>query len=96
MAQVYPDYSDQVAFYAVGEDPTESLEELQRYRQRAGHPWPVASFDSNIIKGFRVLDRSTKVAINSRGIITYRAGYGRGNADDWHRVFRELVETAQE
>ena len=95
MAQVYPDYVDQVAFYAVGEDPTESLEDLERYRQKEGHLWPVASFDSSIIKDFRVLDRSTKIAIDSRGIITYRATYGRGNTDEWHGVFRELIESAQ-
>ena len=42
MKKVYPRYADQVAFYAVGTDPTESLEHLKAVRQKAGYPWPVA------------------------------------------------------
>ena len=34
MKGVYPDYKDSVAFYAVGTDPSESLAEMESYRQR--------------------------------------------------------------
>ena len=42
MKKVYPRYADQVAFYAAGTDPTESLEHLEAVRQKAGYPWSLA------------------------------------------------------
>ena len=93
MTEVYPGYADEVAFYAVGEDPTEDLERLERFRIGQGHPWPVAESDPSIIRSFRVLERSTKIAVDAQGIITYRAGYGRGSDDKWHEAFRGLLES---
>ena len=65
MTEVYPGYADEVAFYAVGEDPTEDLERLERFRIGQGHPWPVAESDPSIIRSFRVLERSTKIAVHN-------------------------------
>ncbi len=91
MKKVYPRYADQVAFYAVGTDPTESLEQLEEFRQKAGYPWPVALPDSNLIRDLRVLVQSTKIAFDAQGVIIYREGYGKGGPDEWHQVFKELT-----
>ena len=91
MKEVYPEFADQVDFYAVGQDPSESLKKMERYRQEQGYPWPVAETDTGTLKRLRVLQSSTKVAVNDRGIISYRAIHGEGNPETWRQVFRQLA-----
>ena len=45
MKDVYPEFADQVNFYAVGTftKAVEDLNKLENYRQRQGHPWLVAN-----------------------------------------------------
>lgn len=88
---MWPEFADQVAFYAIGVDPTESLDRLDSYRENQGYPWPVAMPSPRMLSNFRVLQQSTKVAIDGAGIITYRDGYGRGNVEKWRKVFVELA-----
>ena len=91
MKDVYPEFADKVDFYAIGQDPSESLEKLEAYRKSQGYPWPVAEIDPRVLKDLRVLQQSTKIALDHRGIITYRAGYGSGGASVWRQVFNDLV-----
>jgi FKBP-type peptidyl-prolyl cis-trans isomerase 2 len=91
MKEIYPDYADRVDFYAVGSDPGESLERLEDYQQGQNHPWPVAVGEGNLLRELDVLVQSTKIAFDSRGVITYRAGYGQGDPEQWRRVFEELA-----
>ena len=93
MKKVYPRYAEQVAFYAVGTDPTESLEHLEEVRQKADYPWPVAVQNSNLTRDLRVVVQSTKIAFDAQGVIIYREGFGKGGPDEWHQVFKELAMT---
>ncbi len=90
MKDIYPEYADDVAFYAVGTDPSESLERLEEYRKDQGYPWPVAEADRSVLSDFKVLVQSTKVAFDSDGIIVYRDGYSGGNEGKWREVFEQL------
>lgn len=80
-----------MAFFAVGSDPTESLARLENYRRQEGHPWPVAEGVGTMLRNFNVVQQSTKIAIDSRGLITYRAGYGRGDSNTWRQLFKTLA-----
>ncbi len=91
LKDLYPDYADQVAFYAVGTDPTEDLPRMEEYRQQQGYPWPVAEPVGSMLRDFQVVVQSTKIAFDSQGMILYREGYGQGDVDTWRRVFRELA-----
>ena len=92
--KVYPEFADRVTFYAVGIDPFETLEELESYRNALGLPFPIARPVGNeILSDFRVLQRSTKVAIDADGLIIYRGEYGLGNSQLWREVFRKLAES---
>ena len=93
MKSVYPEFGDQVAFFAIGQDPSESLENLEQYRKREGYPWPVTKPDPNTLINLRVLQQSTKIAVDAGGIITYRSGYGGGDPDTWRQVFRGLANS---
>ena len=85
---------DKVDFYAVGQSRFESIEDMEAYRIKEGHPWPIAEIDPNILRSLRVLQQSTKIALDHQGIITYRAGYADGGANKWREVFSGLVERA--
>ena len=94
MKQVYPDYAEQVEFFAVGVDPTESLKDLEEYAEREGYPWRVAEAGPGMLRALRIFQQSTKIAVDASGAIIYRDGYGRGDPDTWHQVFRKLAESA--
>ena len=94
MKDVYPEFADRVEFYAIGQSPFESLEMLESYREKQGYPWPVAEIDPNVLKTLRVLQQSTKIALDHQGIISYRAGYAVGGPEEWRRVFSDLADQA--
>jgi len=52
----------------------------------------VAEIDPKILKDLKVLQQSTKIALDHQGVITYRAGYADGGVDKWRQVFDELLE----
>ena len=93
MGDIYPDYAEEVAFYAVGVHPgiVEDLATLERYRQERGHPWPVAVAPRQLLADLNVTIQSTKIAFDGSGVITYREGMGRGDDATWRRVFAELA-----
>jgi hypothetical protein len=91
LRDIYPQYAEHVAFYAIGVDPTEPLQELEDFRKTEGYPWPVASPGRNMLADLRVLVRSTKLAFDKMGIIAYRDGYGEGDVEEWKRVFEKLA-----
>ena len=90
MKDVYPEFADQVAFYAVGQDPTETVQLMEEYRKQQGYPWPVASTPPKTLQKLRVLQESTKLAFDHRGVITYREAHG-GGPKTWRKVFQDLV-----
>ena len=98
MRDLYPEYAAQVDFYAVStfNKGTESLENLEKYRERRGHPWPVATTTRQSLADLNVAIQSTKVAIDSRGVIVYRDGFGQGDVSKWRQVFEELAQGNQE
>jgi len=94
MKDVYPEFADSVDFYAIGQSPFESIDQLESYRIKEGYPWPIAEVDPDVLRPLRVLQQSTKIVLNHEGIITYRAGYADGGAGKWREVFTDLVERA--
>ena len=95
MKDVYPEFADQVDFYAVGQDPSESLELMERYRVEQGYPWPVAETDPKTLRKLGVLQASTKLAVDGRGVINYRPVHGGGDPETWRQVFRQLAQAAE-
>ena len=92
MKDLWPEYADSVDFYSIGQSPFESLERLKSYAQKEGYPWPVAEIDPKILKDLKVLQQSTKIALDHQGVITYRDGYADGGVDKWRQVFEKLIE----
>jgi hypothetical protein len=91
LATLDPKYTEDVAFYIVGYDPSQNVELLERDRHKRGYPWPVAEMTGSGLRDLRVLLQSTKIAIDSNGVITYRDVYGQGSLDTWQRVLEDLA-----
>lgn len=95
MKDIYPQYADDVEFYAIGVHPgiVEDIETLEKYRAERQHPWPVATAPSEVMAELGVTIQSTKIAFDSTGTIVYREGMGLGTDEDWHRIFAELSQS---
>ena len=95
MKEIYPQYADEVDFYAIGVHPgiVEDIATLEEYRAERDHPWPVATAPSEVMAELGVTIQSTKIAFDSQGTIIYREGMGQGSNEEWHRVFTELSES---
>ena len=92
MKDLYPEFANEVDFYAIGPSPFEDLELLESERIKQNYPWPVAEIDFKVLKDLRVLQQSTKIAVDHHGVITYRAGFGTGGPSRWREVFVDLVD----
>jgi len=97
MKEIYPDYADDVGFYAVGLHPglKEEMVVLKAYKEQHGYPWVVATARSELMAELGVTIQSTKIAFDSNGTITYREGMGAGDDEAWRRVFTELSQSRQ-
>ena len=91
MKEIYPEYADEVAFYGVGVDPSESIEELEAYSESQGYPWPMAVPEGDMLRELHILVQSSKVAVDRNGVIVYRDGYSQGSDETWRRVFEEIA-----
>ena len=80
-----------MAFYAVAIDPTEDSQTLERYAKEQGYPWPIAQAGREMLSNLKVIQQSTKLAFDAEGIVTYRAGYGKGNVETWRGVIEDLI-----
>ena len=67
MKEIYPAYADSAAFYAVGTDPSEGIEQLVEYADAQGYPWPIAYPGDGMLSDLRVVVQSTKVAFDGQG-----------------------------
>ena len=91
MKETHPGFADQVVLYGVGASPVDSLEGLESFRQREEHPWPVAAPEGSMLRDLNVTIRSTKIAFDADGIITYRATFGDADPEEWRQVFEDLA-----
>ena len=44
-----------------------------------------------MVRDYRIVIPSVKTSFDSRGVITYRAGFGEGSDDDFRKVLQNLV-----
>ena len=84
-------YTENIAFYLGGSDPTQTVAVLEQDREKQGYPWPVAGISSSGLRDLHILQQSTKIAIDGNGAITYRDGFGRGDLDKWRKALEHLT-----
>ena len=80
-------------FYGIGIDPSETPDELEGLKDREGYAYDIAYPVGRAIADLRILKQSSKIAIDGMGVITYRAGFGGGDVDEWAKVLSYLADT---
>ena len=83
-----------MAFYSVSQ-AGEQITVLESDREKEGYPWSVALPAGSMLQDLEVAVQSTQVAIDSRGVIVNRKGFGQGNEDAWRETFQALAASAQ-
>ena len=88
LKEVYPEFAEDVAFYAVGAHfgIEADIETQTETSEKRGYPWPVATSSFRMLADFNVTLHSTKIAFDSLGMIAYRGELGRGDAGQWQRL----------
>ena len=89
--EVGASYNDEIAFYIVGTDPSESLETLEADRERNNLPWQVAYADEDMLDTLRIYTQASKIALNGDGTITHRYGIGKGDYESWGDLFDDII-----
>ncbi|PZC46587.1 MAG: hypothetical protein C1O27_001729 [Chloroflexi bacterium] len=56
-------------------------------------PFPVYMGNREMFVAYNVTVRSTKLAVGSNGVITFREGYGLMSTQDWDQVLADLVQS---
>ena len=91
LKDIYPSFASKVDFYAIGQSQVETIDQLEHDRIEQGYPWPIAKVENDVLKKLKVLHQSTKIALDHKGVILYRAGYGDGEGYKWREVFFNLA-----
>lgn len=91
LKDVYPEFASELDFIAIGQDPTEPLNDLVDFRDNQSLPWPVALPGRRMLADLRITSQSYKIAFDSDGVIVYRAGYGGGDIETWKAIMADLV-----
>ena len=82
---------ENVNFYIVGSSSNQTLDSLEADRQSEGYPGVVAEIQGDGLRDLKILQQSTKIALDGNGVITYRDSFGRGNTETWSQVLRDLA-----
>ena len=77
---------------AVGFNVTDPLATLESYRQsNDGAHWRMATTARQMFVDFGVIIHSTKLIMDADGVVLYRRGYGRADADSWRQVLDSVL-----
>ena len=90
MNNIYPQYSSKVGFLVIGTDPTSEADKIASYSDREGFAWPMVVHNADILKEFRILERSTKIGIGRDGLIKFRKGFGLNSEETWGILLETL------
>ena len=93
LKDIYPQYADDVDFYAIGMFPGNDVALFEEFGKKRGYTFPVAVPRSEILESLKVTIQSTKIAFDANGTIIHRHGMGRGNPEIWHEVFAALTKS---
>ena len=89
---MYPAFANKVDFYAIGQSETETLDQFEHNQIERDYPRPIAQTHGDVLKKLKVVQQSTKLALNAQGVISYRGGYGKGGVDKWREVLSDLAD----
>lgn len=64
-------------------DTFESADYLASWGESRGFFWPLTTFDREVLVAYNVRTQSTKIGIDTNGVIVLREGYGTNSERTW-------------
>ena len=92
MKKIHPDFEDKVSFIPVDIGNSTDFRELNEFATENQYPWVMGKANRSTLEILEVTSRSSKIAIDARGTIVYRAGMSQGTVQEWTSVFRQLSD----
>ncbi len=96
LKEIYPQYSEDVDFYAVGMFPGTDVALFDEFGSERGYTFPVAVPVNGILADLKVTIQSTKIAFDASGTIVHRNGMGKGDPETWRQVFADLAKSEEQ
>ena len=105
LSEISKNKSSKVGFIIVAINPLEDMNEFSEAvilrinnqsgqmlsnMDLSGEDWNIALPLGKMLADLKVRSQSTKIAIDSNGVIVYRDGYGKGDEWLWETVFDKL------
>ena len=105
LSEISKNKSSKVGFIIVAINPLENIQEFSEavtlrinnqsgqmfsYMDSSENDWNIALPLGQMLADFKVRSQSTKIAIDSNGVIVYRDGYGKGDEWLWETIFDKL------
>ena len=72
-------------------DPRETPDRIRSYQAREDYHFLASTTDRDMIKAYRVIRQSTKVAVDRDGIVRLNQGYGTRDEGWGQEVFSSLA-----
>ena len=91
LKDIYKPYAGRVAFLGIDVDPSESADLIRSYATRQGYAWEMAPWEARIVGDYRVTTQATKIVIDEKGTIVFRAGYGVESPETWKQVLEDAA-----
>ena len=92
LSEVYPEYEDQLTLVAIGIDPTDDDETMRKLAEEKGFTFPVTRGIPDIMLDYGVESQATTVGINKEGNIAFRKNKMVLSADEYRKLFDELIK----
>lgn len=88
---LYSLYSDNIEFLIISIEQNELKSELKTFSIEQNYPWEIFSADKETLKSLNVTQQSTKIFIDKKNKIIYKADYGKGSASEWTELFNNAI-----
>ncbi len=72
-------------------EQNESKIELKNFASKENHPWEIFRIDKKTMESLNVTQHSTKIFINKKNEIIYKANYGEGSVSEWTELFNSAI-----
>ncbi len=64
-------------------DSFETADYIANWGKSRGFFWPLSTLDRDVLVAYNVRTQSTKIGIDSNGVIVLREGYGTNSVETW-------------
>ena len=84
-------YSESITFLAIDITANADRDDIALFKETNGYNFAFGTTDPTTLQTYEVQSQATKIAINDKGVIIFREGYGLLSEAEWLSVFDMLA-----